>query len=318
MMSIEELLEIIENLRKQINSLRKQVNENVQETSSVDFRNFFPENVNVISENIESNEDNTTTKEEREEQLENLFSFSSSASQSNSGGFSVRNIARDQEFEINEQRAKIFSIGLGGDEEEVSIVTPEPNKFGISILSREEIDERVENFEERVTTSSSDIFGDNVDNNTVYETIGTDIRDRLFGDERNDVLRGEDGNDRILSSKGDDVLFGGNGNDIISGGRDDDVLIPGDGDFFDFTSNSIETGTRISDNMDLIIGGDTSSKIGFDTAILRGTQDDWDFGFDDNDSINAQSNSLDQSVKLIGIEEIQFVNSSQKIDTETL
>ena len=320
MVSIEELLEIMEDLRKQINSLRKQINENnsenVPETSSVDFRNFFPENINIVSEIIEKNEDNIKTKKDREKQLENDVVVDSSVS--DKFNFTNSEILPISNIQVDGQRAKILTFENQNNKSEFLVLTPETNEFGVRIRSREEINEKVENFEERTSTRTEEIFGNEINDDTVYQITGTDIRDIIHGDERNEVIRGGDGNDQLIGLRGDDVLFGGNGNDNLFGGPGNDVFIPGNGDFFDFTSDNIEDGESITDNMDLVNGGDTSTEKGFDTTILRGTQDDWDFNFDDNDFINAQSNSLDQSVKLVGINEIQFVDSSQKIDTETL
>lgn len=101
------------------------------------------------------------------------------------------------------------------------------------------------------------------------DIIGTNLRDRLRGDNQeneifggagndvirgrggNDDLRGQGGNDNINGNNGDDTVRGGGGNDVINGGNGNDELLGNNG-------NDRFIGSTGNDN---IIGDD-----GFDTA----------------------------------------------------
>lgn len=81
-----------------------------------------------------------------------------------------------------------------------------------------------------------------IDRNPVDEVDGLvldgdDGRDRLRGDNGDDVLNGNGGNDRLTGGAGDDVLSGGAGRDRLDGGLGDDVFVFNTGDGFDRISN---------------------------------------------------------------------------------
>ena len=61
---------------------------------------------------------------------------------------------------------------------------------------------------------------------------GTWGRDKLKGDDGNDLLMGEGGRDKLLGYDGDDHLEGGKGRDILKGHDGDDVLVGGPGNDF--------------------------------------------------------------------------------------
>jgi hypothetical protein len=75
-----------------------------------------------------------------------------------------------------------------------------------------------------------DIYGDDGDNllrgnisdNYIYGRGGNDV---IFGEGGRDILYGEDGNDILFAGKGNqyggDVLYGGDGNDILNGGKEE-------------------------------------------------------------------------------------------------
>jgi Ca2+-binding RTX toxin-like protein len=101
--------------------------------------------------------------------------------------------------------------------------------------------------------------------------LGTDVADKIIGDDQNNYLQGRggkdfidggNGNDTILGDQGNDTLNGGQGNDVLNGGQGKDLLLGGEGN-------------------DTINGGD-----GNDT-IRGGTGDDALFGGNGDDSIQG-------------------------------
>lgn len=62
-------------------------------------------------------------------------------------------------------------------------------------------------------------------------------RDRLRGDDGNDVISGNAGRDRLFGEDGDDVLAGGTGNDFLDGGQGNDTFVFNEGDGFDRIRN---------------------------------------------------------------------------------
>ena len=66
-----------------------------------------------------------------------------------------------------------------------------------------------------INVSSEDIAG-----NSVFDTVGTEGIDLIFGTSQDDMIDGKGG---------DDIIFGGDGDDVIIGGAGDDVLVGGDG-----------------------------------------------------------------------------------------
>lgn len=65
--------------------------------------------------------------------------------------------------------------------------------------------------------------GDVFDNISGIE--GSEFRDRLYGDRRDNMLAGLGGNDDLFGGSGDDTLNGGAGRDLLDGGRGDDVAV---------------------------------------------------------------------------------------------
>jgi RHS repeat-associated protein len=59
--------------------------------------------------------------------------------------------------------------------------------------------------------------------------LGGNGNDQLFGEGGNDDLFGEEGNDQLDGGIGNDRLYGSNGNDTLNGGDGDDFLDPGSG-----------------------------------------------------------------------------------------
>ena len=294
----------------------------VDEVSDRELETFADENsgpLTVVSTTVSDDSDNVETRDEQEDDLEGSVTIGSN----HPGGginptgpvFLTEDGTRARQFSFTDEDGDKQTFTAGTEFREFS-------EFDVRIRSREEINERLEDFKPNTTSNSRGLYGEDFDNDKIYETTGTDFKDVWFGDDRKDVFRGGEGDDKLLSGRGDDVLYGGKGNDSLYGSRGEDVLVPGEGDFFDFANDTIETGERFSDHMDLVNGGDTTKEHAHDTAILRGTLSDWtikpDERFDDNDFVNAQSNSLEHSVKLIGIEEVQFTNSNESVDVLAL
>ena len=74
-----------------------------------------------------------------------------------------------------------------------------------------------------INVSSEDIAG-----NAVFDTIGTEGIDLIFGSAADDMIDGKGGDDIIFGGDGDDVIIGGEGDDVIVGGDGADIL-RGDG-----------------------------------------------------------------------------------------
>jgi len=74
-----------------------------------------------------------------------------------------------------------------------------------------------------INVSSEDIAGD-----PVFDTVGTEGIDLIFGSAGDDLIDGKGGDDIIFGGDGDDVIIGGEGDDVIIGGDGADIL-RGDG-----------------------------------------------------------------------------------------
>ena len=89
-------------------------------------------------------------------------------------------------------------------------------------------------------------------------SLETDGDDLLFGDNGNDLIRGNGGDDDIHGDRGADVLFGDAGEDDIFGGNEGDVIFGGAGD------DDVEGGT----GNDTVFGDDGL------VIYFAGTEDD--------------------------------------------
>ncbi|MDB5524832.1 MAG: hemolysin-type calcium-binding repeat family protein [Rhizobium sp.] len=61
----------------------------------------------------------------------------------------------------------------------------------------------------------------------IEAVYGSSHNDKLTGDGKQNLLRGEDGNDRILGLGDDDFISGGNGKDVLIGGAGKDAFLFG-------------------------------------------------------------------------------------------
>ena len=125
-------------------------------------------------------------------------------------------------------------------------------------------------------TSLADIILRNTDVDAIQtdvfdamtRTVGTDARDKLYGDSADNFIFGDAGNDLLVGRKGDDDLQGGAGRDKLVGGRGDDVLTGGDGrDSFIF---------KAKHKGDDVV---TDFEIGQDRLVLKGA-DFWNTDID--------------------------------------
>ncbi len=88
---------------------------------------------------------------------------------------------------------------------------------------------------------------------TIDSLSGSNGRDTIIGNARDNIIQGFDGDDSIMAGDGNDVIFGGDGDDSISGEGGSDAI---DGEAGDDT---IDGG---SDNDELIGGGESDSIVG--------------------------------------------------------
>ncbi len=87
---------------------------------------------------------------------------------------------------------------------------------------------------------------------------GTNLADRIFGYDGNDILLGNDGDDDLAGHIGNDRLEGGNGNDELNGGSGNDILLGGSGeDVLDGSNGN-----------DILSGGAGPDHYEFSTALF--------------------------------------------------
>ena len=58
----------------------------------------------------------------------------------------------------------------------------------------------------------------------VFDTVGTEGIDLIFGNDQDNLIDGKGGDDIIFGGEGDDVIIGGEGDDVILGGDGADIL----------------------------------------------------------------------------------------------
>ena len=75
-------------------------------------------------------------------------------------------------------------------------------------------------FADGVSVNVINVSSTDLADNPVFDTIGTEGIDLIFGDDQDNLIDGKGG---------DDIIFGGAGDDVIIGGEGDDVLLGGDG-----------------------------------------------------------------------------------------
>ena len=75
-------------------------------------------------------------------------------------------------------------------------------------------------FADNVSVNVINVSSTDLADNPVFDTMGTEGIDLIFGDDQDNLIDGKGG---------DDIIFGGAGDDVIIGGEGDDVLLGGDG-----------------------------------------------------------------------------------------
>ena len=124
--------------------------------------------------------------------------------------------------------------------------------FSNSMIVPEELPHTLQDLWKEVTGAYKDkMVGDNEDNvlfggrgdDVLYGYSGDDVliggtgQDIIFGGKGNDYISGGQGWDRIDGGLGDDFINGGNGNDILKGGMGDDTYFFKKGDGMDTISD---------------------------------------------------------------------------------
>jgi Ca2+-binding RTX toxin-like protein len=92
--------------------------------------------------------------------------------------------------------------------------------------SRTEVD--AFEFADGVSINVINVSSENIAGDPVFDTVGTEGVDLIFGSAADDLIDGKGGDDIIFGGEGDDVIIGGEGDDVIIGGDGADIL-RGDG-----------------------------------------------------------------------------------------
>jgi Ca2+-binding RTX toxin-like protein len=117
------------------------------------------------------------------------------------------------------------------------------------------------------------IYGDENDQPTEDNLVGTDKSETIYGLEMDDVLSGSDGDDTLHGGAGDDTLNGDEHKDWLFGDAGNDTLYGGNG------SDSLNGG---ADN-DTLHGGEGNDALGGDDG------DDYLYGDNGNDGISGDA-----------------------------
>ncbi len=171
---------------------------------------------------------------------------------------------------------------------------------------------------------NDDIYGFHFDTLWSPVTGGTDLSNRLFGNDDEDeiyggpeadFIRGNKGNDTIFGQEGADTIFGDAGNDtidgsddvdVIDGGVDDDEILGGTESDLLYGNNGKDT-IEGNDGDDIINGNDQDDELygdrGLDTirggrgndTVTGGADDDLIFGDDGNDLLfgNGEDDTIE-------------------------
>ena len=114
------------------------------------------------------------------------------------------------------------SWGFTPSEEQISlgIQTFEKELDGVVIWEGNRTEVDAFEFADGASVNVINVSTTDLADNPVFDTVGTDGIDLIFGN---------DGDNLIDGKGGDDIIFGGGGDDIIIGGEGDDVILGGDG-----------------------------------------------------------------------------------------
>lgn len=98
-------------------------------------------------------------------------------------------------------------------------------------------------------------------------------KDRLTGDDNDNVLRSQAGNDRLEGGLGADSLFGGEGNDKLEGGLGADVINGGGGTDVALFTGAVDTSVRLGTANAQDTGHGSDKLIGIEIVITAGGDD---------------------------------------------
>ena len=79
-------------------------------------------------------------------------------------------------------------------------------------------------FADGVSVNVINVSTTDLADNPVFDTVGTDGIDLIFGNDGDNLIDGKGGDDIIFGGSGDDVIIGGEGDDVILGGDGADIL----------------------------------------------------------------------------------------------
>ena len=167
------------------------------------------------------------------------------------------------------------------EDESLGVQTFEKVLDGVVIWEGNRTEVDAFEFADGVSVNVINVSTTDLADNPVFDTVGTDGIDLIFGNDGDNLIDGKGGDDIIFGGSGDDVIIGGEGDDVILGGDGADILR---GDMVEagdaaitawqaaatqfnadnpensitFTEDklSIETGTAAEAGNDVILGGD--------------------------------------------------------------
>ena len=196
----------------------------------------------------------------------------------NSGG--MHRIAQDQ---------PLLHFGLG-ENEQVDLLRIEWPSGAVRELSNITANQTLEIIEDE-ETNNNELLIDSPENKILYDFDSINIQgtgeDTLYGDNGNDVLRGDRYDNTIHGVAGEDTLYGDNGNDVLRGNQDNDTIHGGAGEdtLYGDNGNDVLRGNQDDDTIHGVAGRDTLYG-GLGNDRLMGNQDnDLLFGGAGDDSL---------------------------------
>ena len=186
------------------------------------------------------------------------------------------------ESEYSYSGSQWASWGYTPSEQEVSlgIQTFEKELDGVVIWEGNRTEVDAFEFADGVSVNVINVSTTDLADNPVFDTVGTDGIDLIFGNDGDNLIDGKGGDDIIFGGSGDDVIIGGEGDDVILGGDGADILRgdmvesgdaavtawqaaatqfnidnPGENIVFDENKLSLQLSDSV-DGDDLILGGD--------------------------------------------------------------
>ena len=118
------------------------------------------------------------------------------------------------------------TYGFSPSEETVSlgVQTFEKELDGVVIWEGNRTEVDAFEFADGVSVNVINVSTTDLADNPVFDTVGTDGIDLIFGNDGDNLIDGKGGDDIIFGGSGDDVIIGGEGDDVILGGDGADIL----------------------------------------------------------------------------------------------